>query len=359
MEDNFREVYEEAPKQEKKIPNYKAPKLPKNLGRKIGALIVVLLIAGLSFGSFYSVSEQEQAVVTMFGNVIDTKTAGLYFKIPLIQQVTKVSTITYGMPIGYVMSNTGDPMEDPNQDRVVEDESLMITSDFNFVNSDFYLEYRVSDPVKYIYTSTSPEAVFKNLALASIRSTVVRYPVDEVITTSKSKIQADVRDKLMEELSRVDIGIEVVNVSIQDAEPPTAEVKSAFKAVETAKQGAETAVNNANKYQSEQLPAANANADQITKAAEAKKEARIAEAEGQLARFNDIYKEYKNYPYITKKRMFYETLEEVIPHLDVIITDGKTSTMYPLKSFTGDNYEVKPQEEKTVDAETKKQEGGN
>lgn len=351
MDVNFREVNEEQqPKKEKR-----RPKMPKNLGRKVGFVILLFFLVGLSFGSFYSVSEQEQAVVTMFGNVVDTKTAGLYFKIPLIQQVTKVSTITYGMPIGYVVTNTGDGTEDPNRDASVEDESLMITSDFNFVNSDFYLEYRVSDPVKYIYTSNSPEAIFKNLALASIRSTVVNYPVDEVITTSKSKIQADVREKLMEELSRVDIGIEVVNVSIQDAEPPTAEVKSAFKAVETAKQGAETAVNNANKYKSEQLPAANASADEITKAAEATKEARIAEAEGQLARFNDIYEEYKNYPYITKKRMFYETLEDVIPNLDVVITDGKTSTMYPLKSFTGEGSAAPTKQE----VEMKETEGGN
>lgn len=318
------------------VPDGKAFKnLPKNSGKIVLAVLLLLLVLFGGAGSFYSVSEQEQAVVTMFGKVVDTKTAGLYFKLPFLQHVTKVSTITYGMPIGYKMTNKGDGTEDPNRDTVVEEESLMITSDFNFVNSDFYLEYRVSDPVKYIYTSSAPEAVFKNLALASIRSTVVNYPVDEVITTSKSKIQADVREKLVAELTKADIGIEVVNVSIQDAEPPTAQVKSAFKEVETAKQGAETAVNNANKYKSEQLPAANATADSITKAAEAKKEARIAEAEGQLARFNDVYKEYKNFPYITKKRMFYEALEELIPKLDVIITDGKTNTMYPLKSFTG------------------------
>lgn len=338
-------------------------KLPKGNFRKWlkTAFVVLALIiaAGTALGSFYSVSEQEQAVVTMFGKVIDTKTAGLYFKLPFIQQVTKVSTITYGMPIGYEIVGNEDMSEDPNSNPSIEKDSLMITSDFNFVNSDFYLEYRVSDPVKYIYTSNNPYDIIRNLALASIRSTVVNYPVDEVITTSKSKIQAEVKDKLTVELSKLDMGIEVVNMSIQDAEPPTAEVKSAFKAVETAKQGAETAVNNANKYKSEQLPAANANADAITKEAEAAKEARIAEAEGQLARFNDLYEEYKNYPYITKKRMFYEALEELVPSLDVIITDGKTQTMYPLKSFFENNNNTLNVNEKSAGETNSVKEAGN
>ena len=134
-------------------------------------------------------------------------------------------------------------------------------------------------------------------------------------------------------MQKINLGIEVVNISIQDAEPPTAEVVQAFKAVETAKQGAETAINNANKYQSEKLPSANADADKILKEAEAYKANRIAEAEGQVARFSETYKEYKKFPLITKKRMFYETLEEVLPNLNIIITDGNTQSIYPVDKF--------------------------
>ena len=296
-----------------------------NTGKKlIGFVVLGVVIAFTVFSSIYSVSEQEQAVITQFGKVVGVEGAGLHFKVPFIQESTRVNTTTQGMPIG---------TNDPNEDLSDYGDSMMITKDFNFVNIDFYLEYKVVNPEVYLFNTDEPLDTLRNLTKASIRSTISKYLVDEVMTTAKSKIQAEVKDRLIAEMQKVNLGIEVVNVSIQDAEPPTAEVVQAFKAVETAKQGAETAINNANKYQSEKLPSANADADKIIKEAEAYKENRIAEAEGQVARFSDTYKEYKKYPLITKKRMFYETLEEVLPSLDVIITDGKTQSIYPVDKF--------------------------
>jgi membrane protease subunit HflK len=110
---------------------------------------------------------------------------------------------------------------------------------------------------------------------------------------------------------------------------------SAFKSVETAKQGADTAINNANRYKNEQLPKAEAEADKITQAAEANKASRIAEAEGQVSRFNKMYEEYQKYPLITKKRLFYETMEDLLPELEVIITDGNTQNILPIGSLVG------------------------
>ena len=301
-----------------------------NAGKKlIGFVVFGVVIAFTVFSSIYSVSEQEQAVITQFGKVVGVETAGLHFKLPFIQESTRVNTTTQGMPIGYEESGTNDPTEDTYN----YGDSMMITKDFNFVNIDFYLEYKVVNPEVYLFNTAEPLDTLRNLTKASIRSTISKYLVDEVMTTAKGKIQAEVKDRLIAEMQKVDLGIEVVNVSIQDAEPPTAEVVQAFKAVETAKQGAETAINNANKYQSEKLPSANADADQIIKEAEAYKENRIAEAEGQVARFSDTYKEYKKFPLITKKRMFYEALEEVLPNLDVVITDGKTQSIYPVDKF--------------------------
>lgn len=301
-----------------------------NAGKKlIGFVLFGVVIAFTVFSSIYSVSEQEQAVITQFGKVVGVETAGLHFKLPFIQESTRVNTTTQGMPIGYEESGTNDPTEDTYN----YGDSMMITKDFNFVNIDFYLEYKVVNPEVYLFNTDEPLDTLRNLTKASIRSTISKYLVDEVMTTAKGKIQAEVKDRLIAEMQKVDLGIEVVNVSIQDAEPPTAEVVQAFKAVETAKQGAETAINNANKYQSEKLPSANADADQIIKEAEAYKENRIAEAEGQVARFSDTYKEYKKFPLITKKRMFYEALEEVLPNLDVVITDGKTQSIYPVDKF--------------------------
>ena len=309
-------------------------KVLKGLDKKHSLLIKIAIVAILLFlainNSYYYVNEQENAVVTMFGKVVRTDTAGLYFKIPFIQKVEKVDMTTHGTGVGYTIAGNGQNITDDNN-------GIMITSDFNLLNIDFYLEYKVSDPVAYLYNSNDPEEVLKNIALASIRSVVSNYTVDEAMTTGKGLIQAAVKEDMLKELAEHDIGLTVINITVQDSEPPTADIIAAFKAVETAKQGADTAKNNALKYQNEQLPNATAKADKIRKEAEGKKEARIAEAEGQASRFEQIYEQYKQYPLITKKRMFYETMEELLPSLKVIITDGDTQTMYPLDSFVNIN----------------------
>ena len=293
--------------------------------RAIGIVVAVLVLLFMGMNCYYTIGEQEQAVITTFGKAEAVSTPGLHFKIPFIQQVNKVDTTIKGLSIGY----------DVNTGKSLEEESLMITSDYNFVNVDFFLEYKVSDPIKALYASENPVLILKNMAQGCIRSVIGSYDVDSVITTGKSEIQSKIREELMAQLEEKNIGIQLVNLSIQDAEPPTAEVIEAFKAVETAKQGKETAINNANKYRSEQMPQAEAQVDQIKKQAEAEKEARINEANGQAARFNALYEEYIKYPLITKQRMFFETMQEILPDLEVIIDngDGSIQKILPLDSF--------------------------
>ena len=288
--------------------------------------VVGLFIIINVFRCFYSVSEQKNAVVTQFGKIVRVNTAGFYFKAPW-QRVHMVDMTTHGTGIGYVVSPSGQNITDT-------DNGIMITSDFNLLNIDFYLEYRVSDPVAYLYNSESPEKILSNIALANIRTIVSNYTVDEAMTTGKSVIQAEVKDAMIAELNDRNVGLTVSNITIQDSQPPTDEIIAAFKAVETAKQGADTAMNNAYQYQNQKIPEAEAKADAIVQNALAGKESRIAEAQGQVARFNEIYNEYQKYPLITKKRLFYEKMEEILPGLKVIITDGNTETMLPLDSFT-------------------------
>ena len=304
--------------------------LPSFRGLKRGAGIAaaILLIAAFAFNCYYNVSEQENAVVTMFGRIVRTDTAGLHFKVPFLQQVHKVDITTHGTGIGYLVTDDG-------QSFASDADGIMITKDFNFIDIDFYMEYKVTDPAAYLYNTREPELILKNIALSSIRSTVINYNVDDAITTAKTRIQSEVKELIAAELEEQNIGLSIVNITVQDAEPPTAEIIQAFKAVETAKQGKDTAVNNANKYKNEQVPAAEAEADRILKAAEAAKAARIAEAEGQTARFSAMYEQYRLNPRITKQRLFYETMEDVLPNLKVIITDGTAQTVLPLGSFTG------------------------
>lgn len=297
------------------------------IGRIFGIAAVVLVLLVLAMNSTYEIKEQEQAVLITLGKAQAVTDPGLHFKIPFIQQVRKVNTTIQGFAIGYSTDDNA----------VNEEESLMITSDFNFIDVDFYVEYRYSDPVKALYASQSPLDILKNISQSCIRTVIGSYPVDDVLTTGKNEIQASIKDMILTRLAQHDIGIQLVNITIQDSEPPTVEVMEAFKAVETAKQGKETALNNANKYRNEQLPSAQAQADGIIKDAEAQKLERINEATAQVARFNAMYEEYIKNPVITRKRMFYEAMENVMPDLKIVIEspDGNTQTVYPLESFTG------------------------
>ena len=290
-------------------------------------IVVILVLAGaVFFNSFYELKEDEFAVITTFGRPSVVSTPGLKFKLPVIQQKTIVSKATHGLTIGY----------DQRTNASIASESVMITVDYNFVNVDFYVEYRVTDPVKFLYHSADPVGILKMLCQSYIRDTIGLYRVDDVITTGKSEIQAAIKDKILARLEQEDLGLALVSITIQDAEPPTVEVQEAFKAVETAKQGAETAINNANKYANEVMPAAEADADEIMQRAEAYKTARINEANGQASRFSQLYEEYSRYPEITRQRLFYEKISDIFPGMKVVVmgeNGAELTTVLPLDDF--------------------------
>lgn len=309
---------------EEKIPHYSSKGTGDKLKKIFLGLVVVVAAAILGIGSTYQIREQEQVVLTTLGRAEAVTEPGLHFKIPFIQQIQKVNTTIQGFAIGY----------DQTTNETITSEAIMITSDYNFIDVDFFIEYKVSDPVKAVYASSEPERVLKNLAQSCIRNVIGSYDVDSVLTTGKNEIQASIREVLSAQLEKHDIGLTLVNVTIQDSEPPTTEIMEAFKNVETAKQGKETAINNANKYKNEKLPTAEAEADKIIKEAEAYKQERINEATGQVARFNAMYEEYIKNPTITKQRMFYEAMEEVLPDLELIIDSSNgVQKVLPLDSF--------------------------
>lgn len=295
----------------------------KKFSKFLVFIVLLIILAIVGFGSFYTITEQEQAVVTTFGKAKAVTESGLHLKIPIIQKVHRVDTTIKGFPIGYE--------EDSN--RTVETEAVMITRDFNFVNVDFYVEYKVSDPVKYLYSSSDPVSILKNIAQSNIRSIVGSYDVDSVITSGKYEIQSKIKEEILDNLLEHDIGLMLVNITIQDSEPPTEEVMEAFKSVETAKQGKDTAINNANKYRNENLPKALAEVDKILQQAESTKTKRVNEAQAEVARFNEMYEEYLKYPLITKERMYYEAMEDILPSLKVVIDSGESevSKFLPLE----------------------------
>ena len=280
------------------------------------------------FTCYYTVDDKQQAVVTTFGKVTDVVDPGLHFKLPCgIQQVEPVDVNVYQkIELGY-------SSQDPQYST---DESTMITGDYNIINVDFFVEYKISDPVAYLYSSNNPEEILKNLIQSQVRNVVGSTSVDDALTTGKESIQMQVKDLVTDILEDYDIGLTLIDVRIQDSEPPTQEVMEAFKAVETAKQQAETVVNDAKAYQNAKIPEANAQADQLLQNAEYLKQKRINVATEQVAMFQAMYNEYILNPEITKSRMYYEAISQILPDVKVYINTGdgqNVDMLLPLESL--------------------------
>ena len=296
------------------------------------ALGLVLLIGVLT--SFYTVDDKQQAVVTTLGKVTDITDAGVHFMLPFgIQQVQKVDANVYQkIELGYRNDSS-----QPEGYSLNTSESTMITGDYNIVNVEFFVEYKISDPVRYLYSSNDPELILRNLIQSQVRNVVGSSNVDAVLTDGKENIQMQVKELVTQILQEYDIGLTLVDVRIQDSEPPTTEVVEAFKAVETAKQQAETVVNDAKAYQNAQLPQAQAQADKLIQNAEYLKQKRINEALEQVAMFEAMYQEYAQNPDITRSRMYYEAISKILPGVKVYInTAGEGSDvqmLLPLESI--------------------------
>ena len=312
------------------------PQKPFN-GKKLGTIVLVAALAVLVLVGiltcFYTVDDKQQAVVTTFGKVTDVVDAGMHFKLPFgIQNVQKVDVNVYQkIELGYRSDGVKDSYV------TVDDESSMITGDYNIVNVEFFIEYKISDPRKYLFSSNNPELILRNLIQSQVRNVVGSTSVDAVLTDGKESIQMQVKELVTQILQEYDIGLSLMDVKIQDSEPPTHDVVEAFKAVETAKQQAETVVNDAKAYQNAQLPDAQARADKLIQNAEYLKQKRINEAKEQVAMFNAMYAEYARDPEITRSRMYYEAISQILPGVKLYInTAGGNSNvdmMLPLESF--------------------------
>ena len=318
--------------------SYSSGKQPLDLQKikkwAIIAAIAIFVIVGIAT-CFYTVDDKQQAVVTTFGKVTDVTDAGLHFKLPFgIQKAEKVNVNVYQkIELGYTTDQNGVVVTNTS-------ESTMITGDFNIVNVDFYVEYKITDPVKFLYSSNNPELILKNLIQSQVRNVVGSSTVDSVLTDGKENIQMQVKELVTQILAEYDIGLTLIDVRIQDAEPPTTKVVEAFKAVETAKQTAEAVVNEAKAYENAQIPNAEAQADKLLQNAEYLKTKRINEAIEAVAMFEAMFVEYEQNPDITRSRMYYEAISKVLPGVRIYINTGdgqSVEMLLPLESITGGN----------------------
>lgn len=306
----------------------------KKIKRYVILGIVLILLFAILTTCWYTVDDKQQAVITTFGKVTDITNAGVHFKLPLgIQQVYKVAVNVYQkIELGYRTDATS-----PTGYLVVDDESKMITGDYNIVNVEFFVEYKISNPEKYLFGSYNPEMILRNLVQSQVRNVVGSTSVDAVLTNGKEEVQMKVKELVTQVLTEYDIGLMLTDVKIQDSEPPTDQVIEAFKAVETAKQGAETVMNEALAYENSELPNAQAQSDKLIQNAQYLKQNRINEATEQIAMFEAMYKEYALNPEITRSRMYYEAIIKMLPGVKLYIdtsASGNVNMLLPLESFS-------------------------
>ncbi|SFE85412.1 membrane protease subunit HflK [Paenibacillus algorifonticola] len=305
------------------------PLNPKTVKKAIiGAAIGVVAVT-LGFSSFYTVQEQERAAILTFGQYTGEATAGLHFKFPYpIQQVVTVpAELVQRIHIGY--RQNGDSVTP------VDDEALMITGDENIVSADAVVQWKISNLHDYLYNIDDPERFLRNAASSSIRSVIGSEKLDYAITDGKTVIQDKVRERLLELQTKYKTGIQIMDIKFQDIEPPSGQVEEAFREVTNAREEKNTKINNAAKYENDRIPKARGEAQALLENAEAEKKSRILNAEGDVAKFNAIFAEYKNNPDVTQSRLILETLEKILPNAQIFITNsnGDTVNYLPLNEL--------------------------
>jgi len=292
-------------------------------------IVIVLLIVG--FGSFFQVGTEEEGVVTRFGKHVRTVTPGLKMKIPFIEKVYKVPVERQKkQEFGFRTQQAGVRTQYSRTGSVTEDEAIMLTGDLNLANVQWVVQYRVSDPYNYLFKVRNPDNTLRDLSEAITRQIVGDRTVNEVLTVGRAEIASEVKVLLQEMTREYSLGVEIAQVVLQDINPPES-VKQAFNAVNEAQQERETLINEAKSEYNKVIPRARGQAEATIQKAEGYATQRVNNAQGEVARFNALYEEYVRAPEVTKKRIYLETLQEVLPKLgDKIITSENGNNMIPL-----------------------------
>jgi membrane protease subunit HflK len=295
--------------QEVQIPDLKIKIFP----------LMGIALAFWLFTGVYMVGPDEVGVVRTFGEYTRVAQSGLnyHFPYPIEQVNTPAVTEVKRIEIGFRTLRNG-------QYRTVEKESLMLTGDENIVDAEMIVQYKIKDPVAYLFNIMEPELTVREAAEASLRTVVGRNKIDETLTTGKFKIQEETKSQLQAILDKYESGIHVVAVQLQDVSPPK-EVIGAFKDVASAKEDKNRMINQAEGYRNDVIPKARGEAEAMIRDAEGFREARIKRSEGDAEKFTTILKEYRKAKSITRKRLYLETMEKVLPGIEKIVVPDKDS----------------------------------
>jgi len=285
-------------------------KFGKGIIKLIGLLIIVLYLAT----GIYIVQPDEQGVIRRFGKFARMDSPGLHYHLPypfesaITPSVTQVKRIEIGFRTvrnGYVD---------------VPEEALMLTGDENIVSAESIVQYRIKNAADYLFNIIEPEQTVRNAAEAALRQVIGSRKIDDALTEGKYEIQEETKILIQELLDSYRSGIVVIAVQLQDVNPPE-EVSAAFKDVASAKEDKSKFINEAEGYYNDVIPDARGQAVEITKKAEGYKIERIRKAEGDVAKFNQILREYQKGEEVTRYRLYIETMESILPGMKKFIME--------------------------------------
>jgi len=296
------------------IPQIKIPQFKPSM---VWGIILLLLVVWIIPGTFYFVEPDEEAVVTRFGKFDRTNSPGLHFKYPspIEHAATPKITQVRRAEIGFRTAQ-GRPTQS------VPAESLMLTGDQNIVDMNLVVQYRIMDSVQYLFNVRRPHKLIRDAAETVIRGITGSKKIDEALTTGKAEIQVLAKDQIQALLDKYKSGLQVVTIQLQAVHPPE-QVADSFKDVVRAREDKERMINEAQGYRNAVIPEARGQAAQIVRVAEGYREEKIKRAEGDAKRFLQQYGEYKKAPDITRKRIYLETMEQILPEINKVIMGNK------------------------------------
>ena len=286
----------------------------------IPAVVVVWLLSGI-----YIVRPDEQGIVRRFGKAIRVTQPGPHYRLPQpIERVDKVKVKKVRrMEIGFrTIPNTS-----PARYRFYPEESLMLTGDEQIVDAQIIVQYQVQDPERFLFNVRDLEAergALMDAAEVALRQVVGKRPIDDVLITEKLQIEIDIRELLQRIIDRYNSGLKVVEVKLQTVRPPK-EVAAAFSDVVSAKEDKDRLVKEADGYREDILPKARGRAASIIRGAEAYKAERVKHAQGDAEKFLAVLKEYEKAKDVTRKRLYLETMEQILPGIRKFVIDPEAS----------------------------------
>jgi|TARA_B100001146_G_scaffold71759_1_gene63543 membrane protease subunit HflK len=301
----------------------------KLLSMGVFPIIVIAIVVWLLLG-LYSVGPDEVGVVQRFGKYDRVVGSGLNYHFPYPIETVKTPKVTEVKRIEIGFRTVG-----KNQYRTIEQESLMLTGDENIVDAELIVQYKIKEPINYLFNFIGPELTLREASEASLRTVIGRHNIDEALTSGKFMIQEETKELLQITLDKYETGVIVVAVQLQDVSPPK-QVIDAFKDVASAKEDKNRMINEAEGYRNDIIPKARGEAQAMIREAEGFRESRIKRAEGDVAKFKAIVKEYVKAKDVTKERLYLEAMEEILPGIDkYIVPNGEGGNLLNLLNLTG------------------------